>query len=292
MAFERKTVSVPPIAFTANGGQFGEVTVADTAGFRVKASAYLTATGLPSLPVQIKIVLSPTTLIVGYIDNQIANWKKLNISAYTVANGAKIGQEWQDKNKITNEDIQKTVYEADPVVALRTIGVDQYGNFYTPNNPLPVAIEGTISIGTVEVKGTNGNFIEPNPDGSLNVVIENAPTSSVTVVNTYNEVVGVPAGSTVTLVSYTIPIVSSAFLQRAAFSGENIARYDIFINGVPQDTARTMFGGDLTGNFDFTTGNNSGGLPLNTGDVVLLQVFNVRSDAATFEGRVQVLEIA
>lgn len=170
MAFERKWPVVPPQAFTADGGEWGLVTVANTAGFRVKQSAYLLAVGLEALPVQVKVVLSPTQLVVGKIDNQIANWPRLDIRAFTVLNNASIGAQEQDKNKITNEDIQKAVYEADPVVALRTIGVDQYGNFYTPENPLPVDFEGSISIDTVKVIGTNGNIVEPNEDGSLNTV--------------------------------------------------------------------------------------------------------------------------
>ncbi len=291
MAFERKIGEVLPVAFTADGGEWGLVTVANTAGFRVKASAYVKSNTLPSLPVQIKIVLSPTTLIVGYVDNQIANWKRLNISAYTVADDAIIGQEWQDKNKITGEDIWKAVYEADPVVALRTIGVDQYGNFYTPDNPLPVAIDGTISISTVEVKGTNGNFIEPNPDGSLNVIVEPVPVIGQAVKNTYNEVLSVAASATVTIVTYTVPTLTESILQRVHFSGTNIGRYDLLINNVIQDTAHTMFGGDLTNEFNWTTGNNSGFI-LNAGDVVKIQVNNPRPYVGDYEARIQVLEIA
>jgi hypothetical protein len=51
-----------------------------------------------------------------------------------------------------------------------------------------------------------------------------------------------------------------------------------------------MFGGDLTGEFNFTTGNDSGYL-LSAGDVVSVQVYNSRPMAATFEARIQVLQI-
>lgn len=139
MAFERKWPGVAPVSFTADGGQWGMITLSDTAGFRVKQVCAITSDSLPPLPVQVKIVLSPTTLMVGNIDNQIANWKPIDLRAYTVAQNSKLSAETQDKNKITNEDIQKAVYEADPVVALRTAGVDEYGNFYTPNNPVPVS---------------------------------------------------------------------------------------------------------------------------------------------------------
>lgn len=286
MGFERTWPEVEPIALIVNGGEWGKVVVSDVAGFRVKQSAYLTANGLPDLPVQVKIVLSPTTLIVGFVDNQIANWKPINISAYTVANNAMIGAQWQDKNKIGVDDISKAVYEADPTVAIRTIDVDQYGDFYTENNPLPVSIDSTISVGEVEIKGSpSGNLLDVNADGSINVVVES--TSGGTVVNTYNEV-SVASRSTLQIVTYTIPVGKTALLQRSAVSGDNIGRYDLFINGVVQDTARTMFGGDLTQMFDFTDGIGSG-LPLNAGDVVTVQVNNPRPTAANYNARVQVV---
>jgi hypothetical protein len=171
MAFERKSGVVPPQLFTADGDQWGLVTVADTAGFRVKQSAYIITNNLPALPVQVKVVLSPTQLVVGHIDNQIANWSKINLLPYLVSNAAAIGAQEQDKNKITNEDIQKAAYEADPVVALRTVDVDQYGNFYTLNNPLPVEIEGSITLGEVEIKGSpSGNLLDINSDGSIKTI--------------------------------------------------------------------------------------------------------------------------
>lgn len=139
MAFERQWATVAPQAFVANGSQFGLITLADTAGFKVKQCAYLVATGQPTLPVQIKRVLSPTQLIVGTINNaQIGQWPPLNISAYTLANNATIGAEMQSKSNIKPDDIEVATYEADPTVAVRVVEVDQYGNFYTPTNPLPV----------------------------------------------------------------------------------------------------------------------------------------------------------
>ena len=50
--------------------------------------------------------------------------------------------------------------------------VDPHGNFYNDNNPLPVAFDGTVTIGDVTVVGTAPNHypLEPNADGSLNVI--------------------------------------------------------------------------------------------------------------------------
>lgn len=292
MAFERQWPAVAPQAFTANGTQFGLITVANTAGLKVKQSAYLQSDTKPTIAVQVKRVLSKTQLVVGSINNsQIGSWPPLDISAYTLIDNASIGAEQQEKNKIQRDDVEISTYESDPTVARRVIFVDQYGNFYDANNPLPATFSGTISVGEVIIKGTNNNTIEPNPDGSLNVIITSpSPTINGGVTNTYNQVSSVVSGATTQLVTYTIPSGKKGILQRAAVSGENIARYDLLINGNPQDTTRTMFGGDLTQVFDFTTGNDSG-LALNTGDVITVQVLHNRPSSGTFNARIQVLII-
>jgi len=291
MALEKKWNVVPPRLFVADGNAFGLITLVDTAGFKGKQEAYLLDNLGNSLAVQVKRVISPTQLVVGLIDNKMASWKPLNLSNWTVANGASIGAQEQDKNRIPPDDHQAAIYEADPTVADRVVFVDQYGNFYDEDNPLPINFSGSITIGAVEVKGTNGNTIEPNPDGSLNVVIESIPSPNANVKSTYNEVLAVPPGATTVIVSYTVPTMKQAVLQRAPFSGENVARFDLLINNVVQDTARLYFGGDYTGSFDFTSGNDSG-LLLNAGDIVKIQVLHNRPDTGAFEARIQVLEIS
>jgi hypothetical protein len=291
MAFERKWAAVPPQAFTANGNQFGFLTVADVAGFKVKQSAYLVNTAGATLAVQIKKIISPTTIVVGLIDNKLSSWIPLDISSWTVASGAAIGAEEQDKNNIPEVDHYKAVYEADPTVADRVVLVDQYGNIYSDANPLPATFTGTISIGEIIVKGTNGNTIEPNPDGSINVIVEPIPAPNTQVVSVYNEIVAVPAGTTIQIVSYTVPPGDTAVFQRAAVSGENIARYDLYINGVIQDTVRTMFGGDLTQVFDFTSGNDSG-YPLAANETISIKVLHNRPYTGNFNARLQVLVIS
>ena len=292
MSYERKWAAVPPQAFTVNGGQFGLVTVASTAGFRVKQSAYLKNNSDQNLSVQVKVVLSSTTLIVGYPDNQIANWKPINLSSWTVASGASIGAEWQNKNNISVEDINKAVYEADPVVAIRTLGVDQFGNPWSLTNPLPVAFDGDISIGVVEVKGTNGNFIEPNMDGSINVNVVSVPVAGNVVINQYGEANSVASGITTNVVQYVTPAgLTQAILQRISVSGENIAKWTVFINGTQIDTRRTFWGSSLSEYFEFTTG-GSDGVMLSPGDIVTVKVLHTRPYVGDFEGRIQVYQIA
>ncbi len=293
MSFERKLAAVPPQAFTANGTSTGVVTIDDTTGFYIKQFVSLKSDTLQPAGFQVKNVLSPTQLILGPPDNSLnAPQKPTDLSGYLVSDSATISAQEQNNFPIKPDDHYLSVFLPAPVSADRVIPVDPHGNFYDDDNPIPVSFDGTISIGDVTVVGTGPNNypLQPNPDGSINVVVESTPSPNTTVVNTYNELVAVAAGATVTIVTYTVPSSKQAVFQRAAFSGENIARYDLLINSQPQDTARTMFGGDLTGEFNFETGNDSG-LVLSTGSTIAVQVYNIRPTAASFEARIQVLEI-
>ena len=147
---EGKINPVAPRLLTADGTTRGLITVTDTEGFRIKQTAFLVNNTLPPLPVQIKRVLSHTQLLVGLVDNKIASWPHLDVSAFTVASGASIGAELQNKNNIPWEDHYRAIYESDPVDADRVILVDKYGDHYDANNPLPTSGGGGTG-GIVEV---------------------------------------------------------------------------------------------------------------------------------------------
>lgn len=299
MAFEKAWSTVPPIPLTADGTSLGVVTVADTLGFKVKGIAQLANnTGLRMI-VQVNQVLSSTVMIVGKPGSSpsataggIATGAVVDVSAFTVATASIIGFGSQPKNKIKPDDIEQAVYEADPTVAIRVIDVDPYGNLIGPDNPLPVTFDGTISIGKVEIVGPppSNNPLIVNADGSINVIVESAPSTTSTVVNTYNQLNNLASGSTSVIATYTVPADTQSVFQKASFSGENIARYDLLINGSSQDTSRTFYGADFTGEFNWTTGNDSGFI-LTAGQTVAVQVYNFRPSMATFEARIQVLEI-
>lgn len=288
---ELKWSPVSPQALTADGSAQGLVQLADTAGFYTKQIACLKGTALPDKIVQVKRVLSPTLLIVGTNDGRIASWLPLDITGYTLASGATIQAGLQDRTALPPEkEHYSAIYESDPVVADRIVQVDKHGNFYDKNNPMPIIFDGTVSIGDVAiVDPDNGNHIKVNSDGSINVIVEDRPSPNIVVVSTYNEIVAVPAGATSTIVTYTVPVGKQAILQRCPVSGDNVARYDLQINGASEDTLRTMFGGDLTGQFDFTSGNESG-LVLNPGDIITVSVIHQRPFPGTFEARIQVVE--
>jgi hypothetical protein len=145
MAVERKWLAVPAVNFTADGTQFGVVTVTDTAGFKVKGSAYITANTKPVLLVQIQRVLSPTVMIVGPPGTTPSPSNFIDVSTYTVILNAQIAFPEQDKNRIKADDIDQAVYESDPVVAKRVIQVDEYGQFFSKDNPIPVDADVTVN---------------------------------------------------------------------------------------------------------------------------------------------------
>lgn len=282
--FEKSWPAVPPQLFTANGNTVGLITVANTRGFKVKAKVVLSATAIPDLRVECKRVISKTQLFVGPINANIN--ARTDVSAYTVAASAFIYQEEQPRATIPPADLAQAVYEQEPGCAIRTIFTDEFGNFYDEDNPLPIAFDGTISVGKVQVEGENGNTIEPNPDGSTNVVIVGGGTSK----NTYNEVSAVPAGIETTIVQYTVSLaLTSAILQRVSVCGENVGRYRVFVNGEVIDTRRTYYGGSFNEYFEFSIG-SSDGAPLLPGDTVTVKVLHDRPYIADFQGRIQALE--
>lgn len=144
MAIERRWESVGPIAFTQDGGSDGTVTVGNLSGFKVKQKAVLVSDTQDNLVVEVKRVLSPTKMIVGRLrddkSRKIDNPNdKLDISAYTVADNATVRAEGQPKKGPSDRDIWTAVYEQEPTVALRTIAVDEFGDFFNEENPMPTA---------------------------------------------------------------------------------------------------------------------------------------------------------
>jgi hypothetical protein len=289
MANEKTWLAVPPQLLTVDGGMVGQVTVANTAGFHVKAVATLTATGLPPLNVQIKRVVSKTQMFVGLTTTPLQN-HALNISDYTLDAGASISMAEQPKTELRPDDMMMATYENDPIVAWRTIQVDQYGNPYSDTNPFPAIFDGTISVGEVEVVGPTGNPLKPNADGSINVNVVETPVAGNTVKSKYSSAYAVASGALTSLGTYTVPPATNCTLQKIACSGSNYGDYTVSLNGNVMEVQRTWYGASPNIEFNFETGNTNG-LVLQPGDVVLVQVIHRRPYTGDFDARIQVLEI-
>lgn len=287
MALEKAWSAVPPVLLTADGGAHGIIQVTDTEGFFTKQQATLQDTSGQTLTVEIKRVVDKYTLWVGPKGPINA---RSNCSAFTVANGSFIFAAEQDKSLVPNESRFLSTYETDPVDAWRVVPVDPYGDVYGPSNPLPVAIDGTIAIGDVSIV-EGGNTLTVNNDGSINVNVVETPVSGHNVRNIYNEVFSVASGVETLIVSYTVPIGKTAILERITTSGNNVARYNVYLNAAAFDAQRTYFGGEFNAAFEFTTGTGDGVL-LTAGQVLAVKVLQNRPFVGDFNARIQVLEIS
>lgn len=134
--------------------------------------------------------------------------------------------------------------------------------------------------------GDGTDELDINPDGSLPTTTDLGEDE--TPINVYSESPSVASGAETAILTYVIPTGKIAFLYRADCSGENIARYQVRLNGNVIATRRTYFGGGLNTSFEFMTPNKRG-LVLEAGDVLEIRVIHYRPDLADFEARSQLL---
>jgi hypothetical protein len=291
MANERQWDAVPPVLLTADGTTEGVLQVIDTIGFFFDMQCTLQNNASTQLTVYIKRVVDKTTLWVGPKRGGLDH--NVDISAFTVATVSNISAAMQNKSAVPMEARLLATYETDPIDAWRVRPVDPYGNSYSDSNPLPVAFDGTVSIGDVHILGPSpdNNELNVNADGSINVNIVETPVAGNLVRNIYSEANAVVGGVTTTLVQYVVPgSVTSSILYRVSVSGENIAKYTVFWNSTQIDTRRTYYGSSLSEYFEFTTGTNNG-FTLSPGDTIVVKVIHERPYVGDFEGRIQLLEI-
>ena len=140
-------------SFTGDGNANGIVPVADSFGFYTGMKVAISATGLETLYLNVKIVYSSTQISVGPPQHGID--ARTDISTYTVAGGAKIAAGMQVKPQIQPPEIFNAVYEHDPVVAWRTKLVDKYGASYDAvtdiNGLRRLAVDAAVTISGVTV---------------------------------------------------------------------------------------------------------------------------------------------
>jgi hypothetical protein len=295
---EKRFYAVPPQAFTANGTVDGVVTIAGNACglFKVKQKVYLSATGLTNLYLEIKEIDSEDNIQVGPIPgtlnvNNSPNIKSQNtgisartdISAYTVALGAAIFADEQKRPSIDMVEIARAVYSEEPTCAQRGILVDDCGDTFGTNNPFPVAFDGTISIGDVSIV-EGGNTMGVNPDGSINVNLVNS-TDVPGLLLFHSDISSVVSGVETTIITVTAP--SGGFrLEKIDASGENVALYRVYVNGVEIYDKRSWWTA-FNVSFDFESFEN--GYLLTAGQVLTVTCYHTRPYTANFEATVLVL---
>lgn len=300
---QRVWLAIPSQNFTATGTNLGLVTLASTANYHVKQLVYVNDPVLPQLCLEVKAVLSSIQLVLG---PKGSLEKTQDMSLYTTVSS--IYTLRQNRPEIPELEYKRAVYEEEPAMAVRTLSVDSYGNPFTLSNPLPVQLsDGSINIETLNANlvvqitaldnfpkagdihdsvriGDGTNEMIVNPNGSINVVVNNNTTPANT--NTlFGHVSAVAAGITTDLLSFTVPVGKIFNLCRIEVSGSNIAEFDVYIDGAVAARKRTWFGSPLDAEFIFET-NLLGGLLVAAGQTILIQVTHLRPDLGDFECRI------
>jgi hypothetical protein len=130
---ERKWAAANAI-LTSLGTTAGTIAVDTTFGFRVKATVRLSNPPLPDLTLEVKRVVSETIMELGPKGNIDL---RADLSLYGV--GSTVFAPLQFRNDIPLKDIERAVYEEEPVVAIRVTQVDRMGSILGgPENPVNV----------------------------------------------------------------------------------------------------------------------------------------------------------
>ncbi len=226
---EKVLASIAPQAFTSNGTSLGLVTIASTAGFVTKQKVTIQGTALADLGnLEVKGVLSSTTLLVGPVGTALNVYS--NISTYTTAASSTIRAESQKRPTIPLTDIERAVFAEEPVVATRTIQVDQFGNYITASNPLPVDASVTattevqvlnsalgisaFSLATADVTQTAVD-ISTYVRGSIEITWSGATSSDAFVSQgAFDVLIGNTSSPTAILTTISIGAASGSFLYR------------------------------------------------------------------------------
>lgn len=155
MAIEQKWPMVSPQLLTADGGTEGEVHVASTAGFKVKQIVVLQAPTIAPMQVKVQRVISRTQIIVGPAGPAVQGKQNMNtrvdVSMYTVVAGSFIFAAEQDKSKLKPDDILQALYDQEPTVGLRSVLIDQFGDYFDsvldPNTgQRRLAVDATVNV--------------------------------------------------------------------------------------------------------------------------------------------------
>lgn len=159
MFIEKKRKGVSPRPFTSNGTLDGVVTVSDISDFFVKQEVMIQSNTQQPIQAEIKRFISPTSFYVGPKGpiNQ-----RTNLVNFTLLEGASISAPEQDRPGIKPDEIERAVYAEEPIVAKRVIMVDEFGNYYNEENPLPFS-----ATFTGDVNISSDGFDLTNPDSNL-----------------------------------------------------------------------------------------------------------------------------
>jgi len=104
-------------------------------------------------------------------------------------------------------------------------------------------------------------------------------------VSTFGQVSALASGSETVVASYTVPIGKTFFLQHCEVSGENIAKYSVFVDGIRQSVKRTYWGGSFNEEFLFKD-DLGRGVEVAATKVVEIKTIHFSPVVGDFDGRI------
>lgn len=166
-------------------------------------------------------------------------------------------------NLLNGENILRKVYDP-PTQSLKT-----NVTAIVPPGTITVAISDTDD--SIKLGDGTGNYLDINPNGSINVVVTE---SGLTTKNVFGEVDNVASGVTTVIHSYTA--LADTKLLSCDFAGTNVATYSLYIGSDLSAKKYTYFT-SLSDRFEFADG-----LPVTAGDVISVEVIHMRPDMGNF----------
>lgn len=143
---EKRFYAVPPQLLTTDGSANGYITILNACNLlKVKQVVNVTDTLGNLKTYEVKRVDEPDRVYLGPVGKPLLNFDDL--SAYTVANGAFLFADEQQRVKIAEQEIPRAVFQEEPTVAIRSILVDDCGETFSDTNPFPV--EATVVLSNV-----------------------------------------------------------------------------------------------------------------------------------------------
>ncbi len=138
---EKYWKEIPSQLFTNIGTSDGIVTVASTTSFKIRQFVVILNPSLPSAAGEIKAILSETQLAIG--PQGTGPNMRIDLSGY--GTNSSISAPEQPRPPIATQDIERFTYEEEPVVARRTVPVDDTGNLLkfvrsAPGQPKSMAV--------------------------------------------------------------------------------------------------------------------------------------------------------
>jgi hypothetical protein len=145
MAIEKAWLPIAPRLLTSNGKKNGEIQLSTTKSFRVGMIVLLSSNSLPT-PKSFKIKrIIDNKVYLGSPDKNILH--REDMTGYLLADAAVIWANEQEKAKVPFDDQEMASWEHEPINGRRVFLIDEEGNPYGEDNPVPTTAQ--INLGSI-----------------------------------------------------------------------------------------------------------------------------------------------